>query len=477
MMKVHLSISSFRKIGAVILRISVCAVLTIGILGKVFLPMQKPKDNMFYYYQLEKNTVDVLFIGSSHVYCSVNPLELYLKTGVRGYDLAMGSQAMWHAYYVLKEALKTQTPKVVMLDVYMLKDIDDSGFAEKTEGNLQSMRPSWNKYEALKASEVEKESMWDIFWGFPMYHDRYGELEKKDYVELRPEENLMGYSCHLRTEPLDNEEVNDVSGIKEALPISDKAESYLRMFIELCQQKDIQVVLINSPWPDIDEEAMQRYNYVENIAKEYQIDFLNGCRLHKELAFDWTRDRMDDGGHLNYYGSLKWTDYLADYLSNSKLKDYRPEGSLWWQKNLECLQEALYREEIQEIKSAQAALQYLMLHPELSYAVSVNTIDPYPEEAIETLGQLGMTLYDESAYILKAPDGKVIMGTEEDADVPELEYGTKMVGIDKKSNEDCIILRCNGKELEDTDASECNIWIYNNKTDDWFFNLAFDWEY
>lgn len=65
---------------------------------------------------MQKDTVDVLFLGSSHGVTSFLPQELYNQYGITGYNLGCEQQGMVTSYYWLKEALRYQSPKAVVLD-------------------------------------------------------------------------------------------------------------------------------------------------------------------------------------------------------------------------------------------------------------------------------------------------------------------------------------------------------------------------
>ena len=82
------------------------------------------------YYELEDETVDVLILGSSQAFCNINPVVLWEDYGISSYVLAGSAQPMWNTYYYLKEALKTQTPKLIVLDAfatsYQQSYMDDS---------------------------------------------------------------------------------------------------------------------------------------------------------------------------------------------------------------------------------------------------------------------------------------------------------------------------------------------------------------
>lgn len=70
------------------------------------------------FYKLEKNSVDVLLFGSSHAVTAFNPQVLYDNYGITSYNLGCEQQSPLITYYWLREALKYQTPKVVIIDTY-----------------------------------------------------------------------------------------------------------------------------------------------------------------------------------------------------------------------------------------------------------------------------------------------------------------------------------------------------------------------
>ena len=69
------------------------------------------------YYKQPEDSVDVLFVGSSHIFCHVNTGILWDDYGIPAFDLAAAEQPFWNSYYYIKEGLKTQTPELVVLDI------------------------------------------------------------------------------------------------------------------------------------------------------------------------------------------------------------------------------------------------------------------------------------------------------------------------------------------------------------------------
>jgi len=70
------------------------------------------------FYDLPENYLDLVFLGSSHSYCSFDP-ELFNKIlGIRTYQMGMPLQHPDGTYYTLKEILRHQSPSIAVFEVY-----------------------------------------------------------------------------------------------------------------------------------------------------------------------------------------------------------------------------------------------------------------------------------------------------------------------------------------------------------------------
>lgn len=322
-------------------QIIVC-ILVVAIIAICFLrycDMATPMRGSMYafYHFMEKDTLDVLCVGSSHVYCGVNPVQMYEDYGIAAYDLAAGSQSIAFSYYYLEEAFKTQHPKLVILDTYMMI-AEDEQEKENAQMNLYNMKPSLTKYRALQMIDG-LDNMGDIFWFFPIVHDNYANINevsydfKEEYMGL-----YLGYEYRGTIEPYDLSMIEDVRFVTEVGSVSEKKENYLRKCIELCRKNNVEIVLTNIPWPDISVETQKVYNLVQQIADEYGVEFINGCLYTEEIGLDYTVDSSGDSGHLNYTGATKYTKWLTEHLISEgyDLPDRRGDDRYgYWQRESE----------------------------------------------------------------------------------------------------------------------------------------------
>ena len=72
------------------------------------------------FYNEPKNSMDLLFFGSSHMYCSIDPVMLQEETGLTSYVFATQQQPLWITCHYMKEALKYQRPEKIFLEVHMV---------------------------------------------------------------------------------------------------------------------------------------------------------------------------------------------------------------------------------------------------------------------------------------------------------------------------------------------------------------------
>ena len=102
------------------------------------------------FYAEKRNDIDVLFIGSSNCFCTIDPLVLYEEYGIASYDFASSSQSMDISLLYLKEALKKQKPKVVALEVNYLPGQNTSGLGEDSMlWGLTNMPLTVNKLQCI----------------------------------------------------------------------------------------------------------------------------------------------------------------------------------------------------------------------------------------------------------------------------------------------------------------------------------------
>ena len=179
-----------KRIISIFVFLTILASLLYYINGVLLIKRNDGLTPMQNFYVQEENTIDVLLLGSSHTGMNLDTEVLWNEYGISSYALWGSMQPFWNTYYFLMEALKTQTPKVIILDVYAATfDFEYSDEARQLT-NVGGMNLSLNKWNAIKAS-APRERWFDLLTGFPLYHSRYNEITQDDFQHFPWSENLI----------------------------------------------------------------------------------------------------------------------------------------------------------------------------------------------------------------------------------------------------------------------------------------------
>ncbi len=274
------------------------------------------------FYAQPKDSIDVLMMGSSHIHCDVNTAELWEYHGIAAFDYSGAEQTMWQTYYYLREALKTQKPKVIVLDFYSVARFRDDYQYDFLYENLQGLRPSLNKL-GLFISSCQISRMDDYCPDFFTYHGRYEELTDEDFEAFSGKEDLAdfkGYTPYCAVKPQEK----PIYAVNGSAELTDKSEKYLMKFIDLAKKNDIELFFIAAPYV-AENKDMEAFNRVAEIAAENEIEFMNMNYNYDEIGLDFEKD-FNDYSHLNYEGSCKFTEFLAGQLLGrygDKIVDHR----------------------------------------------------------------------------------------------------------------------------------------------------------
>ena len=104
------------------------------------------------FYNSPQNEYDVMFFGSSNTYCSFNPLVMYEENGTKSYILATQNQPVWASYTYMKEALKTQKPKLLVMDILAFTYEEEYADEGVTHSYMDDLPLTKNKLELAEVS-------------------------------------------------------------------------------------------------------------------------------------------------------------------------------------------------------------------------------------------------------------------------------------------------------------------------------------
>lgn len=291
------------------------------------------------FYNMEKKSVDVLFLGSSHCAAAFSPVELYREYGIRSYNLGCEQQNLLVSYYWLMEALRFQKPEYVFLDTFMLFPYhEDEALNTAGEATGKAM-------DIMKWSRVKLQAVYDICrldpdqklsaYVFPneRFHTRWKGLSEGDFTfgTMAGHETLMGFR------PLDFHV--DIQGYETFAKMPEEEPEYAEMvpvmkeyldkIVKLCQERNIRLVLVKTPTMFYSREA---YNTVCGYAAEHGLMYLdfNEEELYTAAGLDFSYDSCDTD-HVSVSGAGKVTAYLGEWLQAAGLTAREDEQ---WEKRV-----------------------------------------------------------------------------------------------------------------------------------------------
>lgn len=385
-------------------------ILLIGIWSSWF----KPKNydgtlSMRTFYEQPENSIDLLCIGSSHSFIDINTGVLWDEFGVPSYVLGASLQPFWNTYYSLKEALKTQTPRLVVLEALAVQIEDDYSDHGVLINNTAGMHWNMNKFESIRASVTDTDGFIDYSLLFEEYHSRYSELNMfdidADLSDAVKNENFKGFYDYLRTEYQSKPffQVN-----VDPIPMTNKQEYYYRLIIEYCRDNDIPLCIVVSPDAGYTEEVRSRYIYAAQIAEEYGVEFIDFNEYYDRIGLDFDTD-FGDIGHLNYLGNRKYTSYLGAYLCEHYDLIDRSDDTTGiydsWEENARYLETRARNYELQETSVAEDYVDILnSLSDDYEVIVMVSDNTHISDELARYLGINGIPfirMYDDRRYLIR----------------------------------------------------------------------------
>lgn len=255
---------------------------------------------------LPDDTIDILVLGSSHAQYSVNPGVIYTETGYYSFVMGSGCQPMVMSYYNLEEALKTQHPEIVLLDVFTMMPAQSVCYADGMFYVAGSQLTGKTRVDAL--SEVDNpEKIQEYIFDIAITHDRWknDDFGSEDFID-----GMMGYVSQPVKDYVFHHLVPFERGNTE-VSLKEKDLKYLDKIIDLCNENGIRLILMKAAC-DIDQENYDTLQAIWDYAEEKNVEYLDFLQLAEEIGFTLGMD--GDTWHNNVWGSQKVSRYISNYI-------------------------------------------------------------------------------------------------------------------------------------------------------------------
>lgn len=437
------------------------------------------------FYEMPKDSVDVLFLGSSHGATAFIPQELYNNYGITSYNLCCEQQNLVVSYYWLKEALRYQKPKAVVLETfYLFNDrFDDSeAYIRKA---IDYMKWGSVKREAVDAicSIDTNQSKSSYYFINQRFHTRWSELSENDftYSQMSRHYEMKGF-CTSFNQINENDYMPFITdGNTQTDDTVELMQSYLEKISELCTQNNMELILVKNP---ATMQTVEKYNATKQLADILNAAYydFNTMTLYNSLEFSFGED-MIDTGHASLKGAVKITNYLGEILQT----DYgiAAQVSEAWENTryaYSCLHCNANLKHVSDLNTYLDCLNLMKEHYSVFIAVKDEAADGLNDDIVQKFNNLGLS-FDLSgkhgaSYIAVLSPENIY---ENIGDTPLEAKGTIRSGIVKyqitSAGSACGTTSCSIQLDGDEYArghNGINIVVYDNLTKSVIDEVAFD---
>ena len=417
------------------------------------------------YYEEPDDSLDVVFVGPSTTFYTINPMQLWKDYGIASYDFSSPSQTFAASYYAIREVVETQDPEVVVFDVLTAGTNDSKLPASEAHQHFftDTLRPSEIRTECI--NDLIEEDREDYFFPFLAYHSRWAELTRDDFM---PKVNYAkGFYPNYTAKVYEN--LEPLVPENETAEMFDVTKEYFAKIVDFCKENDVQL-LLTSPANNKGADYQRLQNALEQEAKKHDIPFISFKRMASELGLDPKTDYMDSI-HLNGHGAKKVTNYIGQYLiDNYDIPDRRndPDYADWhdayeiyemWDMN--------YR-----LSTITNFTEWLNAIDRDNYTVVMTVQDDgskyFYDEYKEAFKQLGLTPFEGDEYLYSylavLSDGKVLF-----EDISPDQYvrfdrvidGVHIIASSKGYPNEGITINIDGTEYA-MRRSGINVAVYDN---------------
>ena len=292
-----------------------------------------------YFYKEPKDSLDVVYLGSSNAYIHFNTTLAYNLYGYTTGMLSTDSQPFILIKNLLIEAQSRQDPSLYVIDIAKasseLSTFPDSNFRK----TVDSMKFNKNRIQTINyflsyRDNVETKDYIDFYFSFFLYHNKW---KRPSYRIVTGNKTLFkGYMLKKDTVETNSIELND--WLEEREELSEETKEILNDLIDYIKTNNLNVLFV-LPKKAYLEDTNKKLNSVIDILESNNLKVMNFNTLDDfQGIIDPSKDYYNDN-HLNVYGSTKYTLYFSKYLKqNYNLEDHRNDKSYnSWNKEYERL--------------------------------------------------------------------------------------------------------------------------------------------
>lgn len=291
------------------------------------------------FYNLKNDSLDMVFVGSSHSYCTFDPEIFDKKLGTNSFQMGMPLQHPDSTYYTLREVLEYQKPKVVVMEIYwdLLKNDFEINQVKMLFQVLQNERLK-NEYikESFPLEEKVKynisilkyQSDYFAFKGNDLnkrIRTKFNLKDKEIKRQIGTEKYISKGYVYADYKMLEDEydKTNQFKGLDEkGFEFSNVQKSFLMKIINISRENKINLIFVTAPIANVSMDYIKNYDKINNkiskFAKENGIYYIDYNIINKESNI-LTNENFRDDAHLNHSGVEIVSNHLINIFKKNNL--------------------------------------------------------------------------------------------------------------------------------------------------------------
>ena len=286
------------------------------------------------FYSESKNSLDVFYVGSSNVNNNFNSVLAYKEYGFTTAMLSSESQHFSSILHLIKEGLKYQNPKVVVIDISRIKDMIKVAEMNQFQyfdqrKTIDALKFSKNKisaiYDLIKYDELSFDKYMTFFMPHLIYHDSWKEVTSTTfgYGENGWYRFIKGYQYNTYANQTNSQK--RVNWHNDTIELTDRIYEMLTDLLTYLKEENLDTIFV-LPAAEHSNYDISIFNTVIPIIESYRFDVLNFASTD-DYGVDYENDFFEPL-HYNAYGAIRFTLYFSDYLKNKyDLIDHRSDNN------------------------------------------------------------------------------------------------------------------------------------------------------
>ncbi len=285
------------------------------------------------FYALTNNTLDMVFVGSSHSYCTFDPDVFDNELNISSFQMGTPLQYAYTTYYELLEIFKTQSPRVVVYETYF--GVLESPFEPKQADAL---------FQVLKESSLKDDYIKEVFpfnerlkyyYKPTRYQQDYMQWKSKDiahnvesyfevYKKLKAKNGTEEYrskgfvDCDIIIPEDEYDRTNQFKNRDGANFKLDPTQIfYLKRIKELCEEQNAHLVFVTAPIANVSMDWIKNYDKINQviteIAQEMNVPYIDYNIINQDEKLLENHHFRDDA-HLNSSGAFIISKHFSNWL-------------------------------------------------------------------------------------------------------------------------------------------------------------------